>query len=66
MQDCYFYYKESNMKELVFAVISICLHSGECEKHQVKIEPKVCHLKSSQAQVPILGEWKDATVTFKC
>jgi len=54
------------MKELVFAVISICLHSGECEKHEVKIEPKVCNLKSSHAQVPILGEWKDATVTFKC
>ena len=54
------------MKELVFAVISICLHSGECETHQVKIEPKVCHLKSSQAPVPYGGEWKDATVTFKC
>ena len=54
------------MKELVFAVISICLHSGECETHQVKIEPKVCHLRSSQAQVPMNGEWKNATVTFKC
>ena len=54
------------MKELVFAVISICLHSGECETHQVKIEPKVCHIRSSQAQVPMNGEWKNATVTFKC
>jgi hypothetical protein len=54
------------MKELVFAVISICLHSGECERHEVKIEPKVCNLKSSQAQVHMFGEWKNATVTFKC
>jgi hypothetical protein len=54
------------MKELVFAIISICLQSGECEKHQVKIEQKVCHLKSAQAQVPVMGEWKDAIVTFKC
>ncbi len=54
------------MKELVFAVISICLHSGECETHQVKIEPKVCQLKTAQAQVPVAGEWKDATVRFKC
>jgi hypothetical protein len=57
---------EHNMKELVFAVISICLHSGECETHQVKIEPKVCQLKTAQAQVPVAGEWKDATVRFKC
>ena len=62
----YFYYKESSMKELVFAIISICLSTGECEKHQVKIEPKVCQLKSSLAKVPMDGEWKDATVTFKC
>ena len=54
------------MKELVFAVISICLNTGECETHQVKIEPRVCHLKSVQAQVPFGGEWKDATVRFKC
>ena len=40
------------MKELVFAVISICLQSGECETHQMKVEPRVCHLKSVQAQVP--------------
>jgi hypothetical protein len=54
------------MKTLVFAVISICLQTGECETHQVKVEPKVCALKSSQAQVPMNGEWKDATVRFKC
>jgi hypothetical protein len=54
------------MKELVFAVISICLQSGECETHQVKIEPKVCQLKSVQAQVPMDGVWKEATVRFKC
>jgi hypothetical protein len=54
------------MKELVVAVISICLQSGQCEHHEVKIEPKVCHLKSSHAQVPMMGEWKDATVYFKC
>ena len=54
------------MKELVFAAISICLHSGECETHQVRIEPKVCNIRSSQAQVPMNGEWKNATVTFKC
>ena len=40
------------MKELVFAVISICLQSGECETHQMKVEPRVCHLRSVQAQVP--------------
>jgi hypothetical protein len=54
------------MKELVFAVISICLQSGDCETHQVKIEPRVCQLKTVKAQVPVMGEWKDATVRFKC
>ena len=54
------------MKELVFAVISICLQSGECETHQMKVEPRVCHLKSVQAQVPQGGAWQNATVTFKC
>ncbi len=42
------------MKDLVFAVISICLQSGECETHQMKVEPRVCHLKSVQAQVPMI------------
>jgi len=54
------------MKELVAAVISICLHTGECEKHEIKIEPKVCYLKSAKAKVNMFGEWKDATVYFKC
>ena len=54
------------MKELVFAVISICLSSGECETHQMKVEARVCQMKSVQAQVPMNGEWKDATVKFKC
>ena len=54
------------MKELVFAVISICLNTGECQTHQMNVEPSVCHLKSVQSQVPMNGEWKDATVTFKC
>jgi hypothetical protein len=54
------------MKELVFAVISICLHTGECETHQLKVEPKVCKLGVTQAQVPLNGEWKEATVKFKC
>ena len=57
---------EYNMKELVFAVISICLQSGECETHQMKVEPKVCKMGTVQAQVPQNGEWKDATVHFKC
>ena len=38
------------MKDLVFAVISICLSSGHCETHQVKVEPKVCHLRQVQAR----------------
>ena len=54
------------MKELVFAVISICLHTGECETHQMKVEARVCQLKTVKAQVPFAGEWKDATVHFKC
>lgn len=54
------------MVNFVFAVISICLQSGECETHQVKIEPKACQLKTVQAQVPVNGEWKNATVRFKC
>lgn len=54
------------MKELMFAVISICLNTGGCETHQVRVEPKVCHLKSVQAQVPFAGEWKPATIYFKC
>lgn len=54
------------MKELVLAVISICLNTGECETHQLKVESKVCQIKSTQAQVPMNGEWKDAIVRFKC
>lgn len=54
------------MKELVFALISVCLNTGECEKHQMRVETKVCKLGTVQAQVPQNGEWKDATVTFKC
>ena len=54
------------MKELVFAVISVCLTTGECETHQMKVETKVCKLGTVQAQVPQAGEWKDATVKFKC
>ena len=54
------------MKELVFAVISVCLSTGECETHQMKVEPKVCKLGTVQAQVPQSGEWKEATVHFKC
>jgi hypothetical protein len=54
------------MKELVFAVISICLSSGECQKHQLKVDPKVCHLRQVAAKVPMDGEWKDAVINFKC
>jgi hypothetical protein len=54
------------MKELVFAIISICLNTGECETHQMKVEPRVCQLHSVKAQVPMGGDWKDATVKFKC
>lgn len=54
------------MKELIFCVISVCLTSGECETHQLKVEQKVCKLGTVQAQVPHGGEWKEATVTFKC
>ena len=54
------------MKELVFAVISVCLTTGECETHQMKVETKVCKLGTVQAQVPQGGEWKDAIVRFKC
>ena len=54
------------MKELAFAIISICLNTGECETHQVRIESKVCQLRTVKAQVPMAGEWKDATVKFKC
>ena len=62
----YFYYKESIMKELVFAVISICLSSGDCQKHEMKVESRVCQLRQVQAKVPMDGEWKDATINFKC
>lgn len=54
------------MKELVFAVISICLSTGECETHQLKVEQKVCQLKSAKAEVLMNGEWKEAIVRFKC
>lgn len=54
------------MNNLVFAIISICLNTGECETHQMKVEPRVCQLKTVRAQVPMSGEWKDATVKFKC
>ena len=54
------------MKELVFAVISICLSSGDCQTHQMKVEPRVCQLRQVHAKVPMDGEWKDATINFKC
>lgn len=54
------------MKELVFAIISVCLSTGDCETHQMKIETKVCKLGSAQARALMNGEWKDATVHFKC
>lgn len=54
------------MNHLVFAVISICLNTGECQTHQMKVEPRVCQMKTVRAQVPMNGEWQDATVKFKC
>jgi len=54
------------MKELIFAIISVCLSTGECERHQMRVEAKVCKLGTVTAQVPHGGEWRDATVTFKC
>lgn len=52
---------------LVIAAIIVCLASqpAQCERHEIRIEHKLCGV-SSKAQVPISGEWQDATARIVC
>ena len=56
------------MKELVFAVMTMCVGLPNCdvhkEQHQLKIERKDCG--THKTQMPVNGEWVDSEIRVKC
>lgn len=56
------------MKELVFAVMTMCVGLPDCdvhkEQHQLKIERKDCG--THKTQMPVNGEWVDSEIRVKC
>ena len=56
------------MKELVFALMTVCVGLPDCsthkEQHQLKIERKDCG--THRALMPANGEWVDSEIRFKC
>lgn len=56
------------MKELVFAVMTMCVGLPNCdvhkEQHQLRIERKDCG--THKTQMPVNGEWVDSEIRVKC
>ena len=56
------------MTAFVPAVIAICLSVAptQCESHQVRIEPRACHLAPLRAEAPVQGAWQAVVINIRC
>lgn len=53
------------MKELIVATVFMCVGSM-CDTREMKVEPKLCSIGSSKAQISVMGQWLDGKVGIKC
>jgi hypothetical protein len=53
------------MKELVLATVFMCV-SGVCDTREMKVEPHLCSVGSSKAQVSVMGQWIEGKIGIKC
>jgi hypothetical protein len=51
--------------KLVTAILYLCITGGQCETHQVRIEPRACGSHYS-AEVSLNGAWQAAKIAVKC
>ncbi len=51
---------------LVMATLFMCLASGQCEQHHVRIDPKACKAGTYEAEVNVNGEWHPAKIGIRC
>ena len=56
------------MTPLVAAIISACLVAApaQCERHEVRVEPRACRIAPIRAEVAINGAWTAAVVKIEC
>lgn len=53
------------MKELVLATVFMCV-SGVCDTREMKVEPHLCSVGSSKAEISVMGQWLEGKIGIKC
>lgn len=53
------------MKELVLATVFMCMGSV-CQNQEAKVEPKLCHIGTTHAQINVLGNWVEGKMGVRC
>lgn len=53
------------MKELVFATVFMCM-GNVCQSQEAKVEPKLCSVGTSHAEISVMGNWVEGKMGIKC
>jgi|688.fasta_scaffold208061_3 hypothetical protein len=53
------------MKTLVLATVFMCVGSV-CQNQEAKVEPKLCTVGTTHAEINMLGNWVEGRMGIKC
>jgi hypothetical protein len=53
------------MKTLVLATVFMCM-GNVCQNQEAKVEPKLCSVGTTHAQLNVLGNWVEGKMGIKC
>lgn len=53
------------MKSLVVATVFMCMGSV-CQNQEAKVEPKLCAVGTTHAEINVLGNWVEGKMGIKC
>ena len=53
------------MKELIFATVFMCMGSV-CQNQEAKVDPKLCSVGTTHAQINVMGQWVDGKMGIHC
>lgn len=53
------------MKTLVLATVFMCI-GNVCQNQEAKVEPKLCSIGTTQAEISVVGSWVAGKMGIKC